>query len=238
MKPDVLGRALNDFFLHGRLVGPLLLHTSYGETEEMPVDVFFRQPGDFPELERIALSLCEGRILDVGAGVGSHALYLQTLSRDVTALECSPLACQIMHRRGVQKVIQGDFFQYEGERFDTLLLMMNGIGLAGMLAQLPALLRRCRILLRVGGQVLADSSDIRYLYEDGIKRPETGYYGEIRYQYEYRDWRGEQFPWLYVDQQTLTAVAHREGWSLEILYVDPYDQYLFRLKLSEEGSTT
>src|SRR5690606_25303124 len=143
MALDVLGQALHDY-LQGHPGDQLLTHTSFGGVEEMPVEEFFRQPIDFPELEHIALSLCDGRVLDVGAGAGSHALFLQKRGMDVTALEHSPLACDVMRTRGVEKVVTADFFEYNGDRYDTLLFLMNGIGVAGTLDGLEKLLEHCR----------------------------------------------------------------------------------------------
>src|SRR5690606_5197162 len=125
MERDVYGEALYDFHVLGELKEPLLLHSSYGDIEEMPVAVFFRDDTDFPELEHIALALCDGRVLDVGAGVGSHALYLQQQDFDVTALEISEAACSIMKQRGVQKIIREDFFALQEGNYDTLLFLID-----------------------------------------------------------------------------------------------------------------
>ncbi len=229
MTPDVLGSALHDYFLGNRRE-KLRLHTSYGEVEEMPIEVFFREPDDFPELEHIALALCDGHILDVGAGAGSHALYLQTRGQEVTALEHSPLACSVMRQRGVQQVLQQDFFDYQEDRYDTLLFLMNGIGLSGTIAGLSKLLRHCRTLLRTGGQLLFDSSDIAYLYADGsVERPHS-YYGEIRYQYEYKGVVGSPFNWLFIDQEMLIRIARTEGWVVQVVFEDGNDQYLARME--------
>lgn len=230
MDKDVFGRALADYQA-GKTDVPLLLHNSYGEAEEMPVDVFFRTPDDFTELEVIALSLCDGKTLDVGAGAGSHALYLQEKGMDVATLEISPLACGIMRQRGVARVIHADIFGFAGERFDTLLLLMNGIGLAGDLDSLAGFLERCKGLLNEGGQLLFDSSDIAYLYEDPDVPKPAAYRGEVSFQYEYRNERGAPFPWLYVDQDTLIDLGQRLGWVVQILYEDEYDQYLARMEV-------
>ena len=228
MVTDILGTALQDY-LRGQFMSPLLLHTSYGETEEMPVDEFFRGPGDFPELEHVALSFCSGKTLDVGAGAGSHALYLQQRGMDVHALDISPLAATVMKQRGVEQVSTADFFNYRTGQYDTLLFLMNGIGLCGDLEKLNVLLRHCRSLLRAGGQLLFDSSDIAYLYADGSVTRPSGYYGQIRYQYEYRGNRGAPFNWLYIDQNTLTQLAQQAGWAVQVLFEDGNDQYLVRL---------
>ncbi len=239
MSRDVYGDALFDYKEKGELSHPLLLHSSYGDIEEMPVEVFYRQDEDIPELEFIALSLCDGKVLDVGAGTGVHALYLQEKGFDVTALEISEIACNIMRERGVGKVVHGDFFQYGGEeKYDTLLFLMNGIGIAGTLEGFRKVLQHAKTLMSDRGQLLFDSSDISYLYEEyKIKRPEH-YFGEINFQYEYKEQKGESFKWLYIDQQTLIKIAREEGWVVQILFEDENDQYLVRMETFKGDSTS
>lgn len=229
MDKDVFGQALADYHA-GRRYTSLILHNSYGEAEDMPVDVFFRSPDEFTDLEHIALSLCDGKTLDLGAGVGSHALYLQAQGIAVTALEISHLACGIMRERGVTRVVQANAFTYAGERFDTILMLMNGIGLAGTLTGLETLLDQCANLLNAGGQLLFDSSDISYLYEEGSMPEPEAYRGQIQFQYEYRQEVGDPFSWVYVDQETLIEIGQRLGWVVQILYEDEYDQYLARME--------
>lgn len=230
MHRDVYGEALVEYFEKQQLASPLYLHSSYGDIEEMPVEVFFRDEEDFPELEFIALSLCDGKVLDVGAGVGSHVLYLQQRDFDVTALEKSETACRIMQQRGVQKIITEDFFNLKNQQFDTLLFLMNGIGLAGTLKGFRKLLAHSKTLLTDRGQLLFDSSDISYLYEQyRIPRPDH-YFGEIGYQYEFKGAKGEPFKWLYIDQDTLIKIGREEGWVVQILFEDDNDQYLVRME--------
>ena len=230
MHRDVYGEALEEYYKKQELSTPLFLHSTYGDIEEMPIEVFFRSEEDFPELEFIALSLCDGEVLDVGAGVGSHALYLQEKGTHVTALEISQTACNIMQQRGVQHILQDDFFNIQDKKYDTLLFLMNGIGLAESIEGFRNLLNHCKNLLSEKGQLLFDSSDISYLYEEyRIARP-SYYFGEIGYQYEFKGSKGEPFKWLYLDQQTLIKIAHEEGWVVQILFEDENDQYLVRME--------
>ena len=224
---DAQGQALSDYFLHGK-ADPLLLHTSYGTVEEMPVDWFFRDEEDFPMLEYYALSLCRSTVLDIGAGVGSHALYLQAQGIEVTALEVSATSAKIMKRRGVRQVVNVAYQNFPPAQYDTLLLLMNGIGLVGTLAGLTQFLSQALSWLAPGGQLIFDSSDIAYLYEAGL--PTDHYYGEIRYQYEYQGQQGEWFPWLYVDADTLLAMATAQGWQGQVVYEENTGQYLVRLQ--------
>jgi len=230
MNRDVYGEALYDYHFLQTLKEPLLLHSSYGDIEEMPIDVFFRDEEEFPELEHIALALCDGHVLDVGAGVGSHALLLQKKGFRVDALEQSDIACKIMQNRGVQNIICDDFFKLKNGNYDTLLFLMNGIGLSGSVSGLRKLLAHAKSLLSPIGQLLFDSSDIAYLYEEyRIPKPEH-YLGEIDFQYEYKGSMGEKFKWLYIDQQELIRVAREENWVVQILFEDDSDQYLVRME--------
>ena len=206
----------------------LLLHTSYGTTEEMPVDYFFRDATEFPPLEQFALSVCQGRVLEIGAGTGGHALYLQQQGLAVTTLDTSAAAVRIQQERGVQQALLADYRTYNGLVYDTVLLLMNGIGVVGTLVGLRSFLQQAQQWLVPTGQLLFDSSDIAYLYDD-IPAPTEHYYGEVRYQYEYQQQRGEWFPWLYVDSETLQAVAQSLGWHAQVIFQDDTDQYVARL---------
>lgn len=226
---DVFGKALTDFYKTGE-ADTLWLHNSYDEPEEMPVDFFFRDDEDMPVLELQALQMCKGKVLDIGAGVGSHALVLQAFNVDVTAIDISEAAVKIMSDRGVKKALHQDIFNYK-EKFDTILMLMNGIGLTGTLPGFKDFLIKLKSLVNPDGQVLFDTSDIAYLYED-LPKPQNQYYGEVSYQYEYKGVKGNWFNWLYIDQQTLEEIAKETGWTSEIVFDDDEDQYLVRLVLS------
>lgn len=226
---DVLGKALNDYY-SGHRQTPLLLHNSYGETEEMPAKVFFRSEEDLPELETFALSLCKGKILDIGAGTGSHALILQSLKKKVMPMDISQSLTDLMRKRGLKKIIHDDIFKYSGDRYHTLLMLMNGIGLAGTIDRLKILLSHCKSLLYPGGQLLFDSSDIHYLY-DKMTVSSVPYYGEVDYQYEYEGVKGDWFKWLYIDHEELIKISTQQGWITQIIFENEMDQYLARLTL-------
>jgi len=225
---DILGQALHDHYYQNS-PDTLWINNQYGPKEEMPVDTYFRQPDEMPELELLALKHCRGKVLDVGAGAGSHALLLQQQGFDITALDISAMAVAVAKARGVTNAIEANIFAYHEQQYDTLLLLMNGIGLAGTLDHLKAFLAHAKTLLKLGGQLIFDSSDIAYLYDDDMPKGDK-YYGELWYQYQYKKLHTEWFKWLYIDKQTLTDLATAEGWTVEILHQDEYDQYLAVLK--------
>ena len=226
---DVFGEALKDQFSKPPSE-TLWVHNSYDEPEEMPVDIYFREESEMPDLELKALELCKGKVLDVGAGVGSHALILQRRGFDVTGMDISASAVQIMKQRGLKKAFEGNILKYKDEQFDTLLFMMNGIGLTGTIGGLTSFLKDVKSLLNLGGQLIFDSSDLAYLYQE-VAFPIQGYYGEVSFRYEYKSVKGSWFKWIYVDQKTLKSLAEKQGWIVEIVFEDDQDQYLARLSL-------
>jgi SAM-dependent methyltransferase len=227
---DVFGEALKDQFTKPP-AETLWVHNSYDEPEEMPVDIYFRDEKEMPDLELKALEICRGKVLDVGAGVGSHALILQKRGFDVTGMDISASAVTIMKQRGLKQAVEGNILKYkipETDKYDTLLFMMNGIGLTGSIPGLKAFLKQAKELVHKNGQLVFDSSDLSYLYQE-IEFPASGYYGEVSFRYEYKSIKGNWFKWVYVDQKTLKDIASTAGWHTEIVFEDEHDQYLARL---------
>jgi SAM-dependent methyltransferase len=236
--PDILGQALLDY-QHGQQAAALTVQCSAADDEQLPAAYFFRTLLAMPELERQALDECRGRVLDLGAGAGCHALELQGRGfAEVRAIDQSTGAVQVMQARGVQQVAQHDVFDKrgQGERpYDTILMLMNGIGLAGTLEGLDKFLLHARTLLAPDGQILATSSDISYLYEDedgalvfDLNGP---YYGEVTYNFAYKGQASEPFPWLFIDASLLEDAARQAGYDVEFLGEDEAGQYLVRLTL-------
>jgi SAM-dependent methyltransferase len=206
------------------------------ERDEVPVSYFFREPHEFPPLEQKALELCRGRVLDVGAGSGCHALILQERGFEVTAIEVLPQLVEILRERGVRDARLASWMDLEAEPFDTVLMMMNGLGLAETLPGLSRFLREARRLVRPDGQVLADSTDVRVRMDQeaartgALERPDGRYVGELHFRLEFRGRKGPTFAQLYVDPATLGTYARREGWGCEIIRAgDRYGNYLARL---------
>ena len=228
---DPMGTAIREYHKTGK-AGKLRVLSSMFDEDEIPVAHLFRKQEEMSPLERKALSMARGRILDVGAGAGCHSVLLE----DVTAIDISPLSCEVIQERGVKSVQNINLFD---ERltgpFDTILMLMNGTGIIGKLKNMPDFLTRIRKLLAKGGQLLVDSSDLKYLYEneDGTYDidPFGNYYGEIDYQMVYKNVKGEPFDWLYVDFETLRMISENNGFiCYKVLEGDHYD-YLAKISI-------
>ncbi len=231
-KKDPMGRAALAY-LEGNQKEQILIRSNIAEDDYIPVSYLFRDYNHMPRLEQMALNACKGKILDVGAGVGSHALYLQNKGLDVTCLDNSILNCEVARKRGVNKIINEDFYRLNGEdKYDTLLFMMNGIGIAGTLNNLPAFFHQVKKLLKPDGQILLDSSDLRYLYldEDSYLIPLNGqYYGEVVYTMEYKNEKSASFNWLFIDPALLDEKAEQNGLKFEKIADGEHYDYLARL---------
>ena len=228
-----MGAAIRDYFRQ-RKSAQLKVLSSLFDDDEMPVAHLFRSYHEMPPLEQRALNEARGKVLDVGAGAGCHALALQERGFDVTAVDISPLSCETMKERGVANVECVNIFnQRFQERFDTLLLLMNGTGIAGKLSRLPQLLSRLKQLMNPGAQILIDSSDLRYVYEDenGVLDVDLdgAYYGEVDYQMTYRNIIGKSFDWLYADSVVLAECCRQSGLKCEIQAQGNHYDYLARI---------
>lgn len=232
---DPMGAAIRDYHLRGKAARLRVMSSMFDE-DEMPVDHLFRTFDDMPHLEQKALNMAYGKVLDIGAGAGCHALALQERGMDVKAIDISPLSCEVMKERGIKDVECMNLFckQLQG-KYDTLLLLMNGTGIAGKLSQLPALLNRLKELLSEEGQILIDSSDLKYIYEneDGSMDIDLNapYYGEVDYQMQYRDIKGEPFDWLYTDPMLLASVSKQCELQCQIMEQGEHYDYLAKLTL-------
>ena len=230
-----MGAAIMDFLQKGK-AGQLRVLSSMFDADEMPVKHLFRKSKDMPMLERKALEMAHGRILDVGAGAGCHALELQNEGKTVKAIDISPLSCEAMRLRGVAHVACVNLFAPAlTAGYDTILMLMNGTGIAGKMSGLGGLLRRVASLLAPGGQILIDSSDLSYVYQDedgGMDIDLSGkYYGEVDYQMRYDRVEGLPFDWLYVDYPLLSAAAREAGLDCRLVAEGDHYDYLAQLSL-------
>ena len=231
---DPIGQAVHDYHFK-RINKVITIYADDFDADTAEPSYFFRTYRQMPELEQLALDKAQGSVLDVGACAGCHSLYLQEKGFDVTALERSAQCCEVMKDRGIKTVVHSDLYQFGQQKFDTILLLMNGTGIAGTLQQFGLFLTRIKSLLNPGGQILIDSSDLIYLYmnEDGsadLDLNAGNYYGELVYQTEYDGQKGEPFPWLYLDPESLGELADREQMKIESIVDGAHYDYLAIIK--------
>lgn len=238
MDKDIFGNAILDY-QSGNYTEDIKTYSSLDEEDVIPVPYLFRKYKKMPALEQQALKLCKGRTLDIGCGAGSHSLYLQGKGLDVTALDHSPGAIEACKLRGIEKTVLIDLYEYKGETFDSLLMLMNGIGIVGKLDQLDKFFAHIKTLLKPGGQLLLDSSDIIYMFDEdedgGYWIPDSdNYYGEVTFIMEYKKEKTAAFPWLYLDYNTLQRAAQSSNFNCELVSEGEHYDYLAKLTLDPQ----
>lgn len=229
---DIFGTALRDY-LDGNYTEDIMTETSISEEDVLPLPYLFRTYEEMPEIEQKALDLSHGVILDAGCGSGCHALELQHRGLEVKAIDTSPGAIDVAERRGLKHTELTALADLKNESYDTILMLMNGAGLLGPLEDLAANLAHTKSLLNKQGQVLVDSSDLIYMYdqteEGGVLVPADHYYGELDYTVSYKGEKDEPFKWLYLDPRLFAAYADEAGFNFEIIVEGDNFDYLARL---------
>lgn len=229
---DLMGKAIWDYF-HNNNSEDLQTETSISELDELPVDYLFRDFQQMNKIEKKALILSTGKVLDVGAGAGSHSLHLQNEKNlDITALDISPKSIEVCKLRGIRKTAVQNILEFSGETFDTILLLMNGTGIFQSLKVIDIYLNKLHSLLNKNGQILIDSTDILYMFDTdedgGIYIPAEGYYGELDYTVHYKDESEDPIKWLYLDFNTLKNAAENNSFKIEKVIQDE-DSYLAKI---------
>ena len=232
---DPMGAAIADYFTKGR-AAKLRVFSSQFDEDEIPAEQLFRTFDEMPVLEQEALRRATGKILDCGAGSGCHALALQDMGKQVEAIDISPLSVETMQKRGVRQAYCVNLFdEHYLQKFDTILMLMNGSGIIGKLENMGTFFAKMKQILNPGGCIYMDSSDLRYLFEDEdgsfLVDLAAGYYGEIDFRMQYKQVKGEPFDWLYVDFQTLSFYAAENGFKAELVKEGEHYDYLACLKL-------
>lgn len=232
---DPMGRAIADFYEKGK-AAKLRVFSSQFDEDEIPVKHLFRGFEGMSPLEQKALLLAKGKILDCGAGSGCHSLALQDMGKEVDSIDISPLSVEVMEKRGVKSVAQADLFSLSAVQvYDTVLMLMNGSGIIGKVENMAAFFKKMKQILRPGGVVYMDSSDLKYLFEeeDGSFAIDLNgdYYGQVDFRMQYKQVKGDVFDWLYIDFQTLSLYALQNGFKAELVEEGEHFDYLAALTL-------
>jgi SAM-dependent methyltransferase len=235
---DILGKAIQDFYInnytepkHSSASEAIVTWTNISDEDELPVSYLFRTYSEMPKLEQKALELAKGSVLDIGCGAGSHALYLQNKGFYIKAIDISEGAIAVCKKRGVIKVEKKSLLE-ETETFDTVLLLMNGTGIFEELTRVSKYLKHLKSLLNPNGQILIDSSDIKYMYEDENEvelESDDRYYGELDYFLSYKNEEEIPMKWLYLDFETLKMACENVGLKCEKVTDGDHFDYLARL---------
>ncbi len=224
---DPLGRMLLDYYA-GNMDARVRVESPGLDMPPMTGKTMFRSFDRMNRVEQKALGLCRGHVLDVGAGSGCHSLYLLEMGKTVTALDISPGCIVVMKNQGMKNLVHDSIFNLAQGSYNTILMLMNGLGICGTLDGLNLFFDRVRNLLAPGGRIIADSTDLS-MFMDEKRDPGPGpepYFGEVEFAMAYNKVKGEPFAWLYVDFYTLEYMAACHGMDCQRLMTDQEGRYL------------
>ena len=221
---DAIGQAISDYATKPNQAAKISVHSPDFDTDFIPVSYLFRKYNEMPVLEQKALDICKGKILDVGAGSGCHSSYLKSKGFDVTAVETSPLASKYLKTQGIRTFNTSVYDFFTDEKYDTILLLMNGLGIAENVKNLQNLMNKLTGLLSGNGQILVDSSDLRYLSD-------TEEITTITYQMQYKNYLTEPFEWLYLSYESLSFLVKMYGYNIEKIADGNHYDYLAKITL-------
>lgn len=232
---DIYGKALLDF-QNKKYTQDIKTFSTLGGEDVYPLPYLFRDFKNMPKIEQVALQQSFGKILDVGCGAGSHSLYLQQKNKNVTAIDISNGAIEVCRLRGINFAKVQNIWDIKEDKFDTILLLMNGAGMCGKLNKLAPFLTHLKTLLTPNGQLLLDSSDVIYMFEqekDGsyVIDAMAEYYGETTFVMEYKKEKSQPFHWLYVDFNSLKQAATLCNLNCELIQHGEHFDYLAKITL-------
>lgn len=237
---DPLGTMVSDFY-SGDSGAFLNVWSSTLEMSTMQGTTMFRDFESMDEVEKCALAACRGRILDVGAGAGCHSLVLQSRNLDVDAVDISPACVDVMRKRGIENSRLDNILDLRNtsssSHYDTVLMLMNGIGIAGSLDGLNLFIQNLDSLLAPDGQLLVDSTDLTGEFiekGEAVYSEEGGYCGETEFVMIYKGLRSDPFSWLYVDFELLSTICNFHGFRCDKLIETNENQFLARIYRSIE----
>jgi len=227
---DIFGNALLDY-QNGNYTEDIVTSTSISDDDVLPLPYLFRGFSEMPLLEQKALELANGHVLDVGCGAGNHSLHLKENGLHVKSIDVSEGAIEVCKKRGLENAHAIDI-KNETETFDTILMLMNGSGFFQNLENTPKVLEHLKSLLNKDGQILIDSSDIKYMYEDEDGGywidANANYYGELEYHINYKN-KNESFTWMYIDFENLKSACKSVGLDCELVLEGEHFDYLARI---------
>ena len=237
-KKDIFGAAIRDFY-NKKYSEDIIVQAIDFEDDIIPIPYLFRSYSEMPAIEQKALDLSYGDVLDIGCGAGSHSLFLQEEKKlDVSAIDISEGAIEVCKKRGIHKADVLDIFTLKEQQFDTLLLLMNGSGIMGKLSNISHFFLHIKKLIKPKGQILVDSSDIIYLFENEKGEfwvdASAGYYGEMQYKLKYKNTESDWFDWLYIDYSTLQNAANVHGFLCELVIEGENNDFLAKLTVTTD----
>lgn len=217
---DLFGKFYMDILK--KKFSPLYLVRDDGRIDVENPKIYFSEFRDWPDVEKKLMKFVGGKVLDVGAGAGRHALYLQSRGHKVIAIDVSPGAVKVMKRRGVKDARVMDFWKarFPKNSFDTVLVMFNNLALGASYSGMEKMLKMFHRIAKPGGRLVGNLFDpvgtkdpvhLRY-HEINKKRGKP--IGWIRVRFDYKGKKSKWFVLLLLTHRQFVSIAEKSGWKI------------------------
>lgn len=188
----------------------------------------------WPSVERRAMQLVHGRVLDVGCGAGRVALHLQARGHEVVAIDISPLAVKTCRLRGVRdtRVCSVTRISRRLGEFDTIVMLGNNFGLFGNPRRARWLLRRFHGLTSPGARIVTESRNpykgatAEHRQYHQLNRRRGRLPGQLRLRVRYGHARTPWFDYLIVSASEMREIVAGTGWRVAKLIEESNPIYI------------
>ena len=193
-----------------------------GYIDAMNCGTYFSEYEDWPSVEKKAMDLVKGKVLDVGCGAGRHSLYLQNRGFDVTGIDISPLAIEVCKLRGLKKtkVVSIEDLDFAQGSFDTVIMMGNNFGLFGNFKKAQRLLRKLRMMTFDEALIIADTRDPyrtdnpAHMEYHKANREKGRMGGQVRIRVRFKKYVGRWFDYLMVSKEEMRSILKNTEWKI------------------------
>lgn len=217
---DVHGHTMWDAWKNGESFD--VVERDDGFIDSIPGSSYLAKFEAWPQIERRAMELVRGRVIDLGCGAGRVALYLQRKGYDVLGFDISPLALRVCKERGLRKTRRGSIHdpRFARNSFDTAIMFGNNFSLLGTPTRATKVLSRLHRILSKGGLILAetldpyDTKEQAHLAYHKMNEKKGQPAGQVRMRVRYKQYATPWFYWLLLSRDEMRALGRRAGFEV------------------------
>jgi SAM-dependent methyltransferase len=186
--------------------------------------LYFLDYDQWSPLEKQAIELARGRVLDIGCGAGRHSLYLQQKGFDVTGIDNSPGAIEVCRLRGLKKAIVRPAIEvgkFEPASFDTITMLGNNFGLMGGFEQGREILKDLYRITTADARIIAQSinpyktGNPQHLEYHDLNKKRGRMPGQLKMRVRFGKTIGAWFDYLFVSPEEMEDIIQGSNWRIE-----------------------
>lgn len=204
---DLIGLAVKDVIRGDK--NEFVFIDDSGHISTHDIRRYLRKPSYLVSLEKQLIKEARGHILDIGCATGYYLPLL--MKQGVTVgMDISDNLIDIARKNGLENCFVGDIFKFKFKnKFDTITLLENNIGLGGSIINTKKLLNKLKNLLNKNGQILMI-----------IRNIDNQNYFKIKLRPCWKGIVGDRFEWISFNINYLKDFLLKSGFIVDILGKD------------------